>query len=252
MGEKLGYYVYALIDPDGGIFYVGKGKGNRAYQHATAVLKGRTEKPEELKLNTIRRIHKRGRAVGVEIIRHGLNEKEAFEVEGAVIDVLRLTGHHLTNQAVGKWARSQGYARLEELRARYAATPVEITHRAMLVRISKAYRAGISDEELYTATRQWWRLSPRRRPDYAFSVYGGIVRAVYAIDQDRWEHDPVRGRWRFVGRRDPDLETVYRWRDVSAYLPEGAQNPIRYVNCEIDDSLGHAQISHAPRDPGRL
>jgi uncharacterized protein len=231
MAEKLGYYVYALVDPEGGIFYVGKGKGDRVYKHAMAALAIDGEKPAELKLNTIRRIHRRGQAVGIEIIRHGLDEKEAFEVEGAVIDVLRMTGHHLTNQASGKWSRNQGYARLEELRARYAATPVDIKHRAMLVRIRKRYRAGISPEELYTATRQWWKLSPHHRPDYAFSVYGGVVRAVYAIDQDGWERDDASGRWRFSGKQDLDLEAEYRWRDVSSYLPDGAQNPIRYVNC---------------------
>lgn len=101
----------------------------------------------------------------------------------------------------------------------------------MLVRIRKRYRAGISAEELYAATRQWWKLSPRRRPDYALSVYGGIVRAVYAIDQDGWEQESDRGRWRFSGRLDPALEAEYCWRDVSSYLPDGAQNPIRYVNC---------------------
>jgi hypothetical protein len=231
MTEKLGYYVYALVDPQGGIFYVGKGKGDRVYQHATAAIAVDGERPGELKLNTIRGIHRRKQAVGVEIIRHGLTEKEAFEVEGAVIDVLRMTGHHLTNQAAGKWSRNQGYARLEELRARYEATPVEIQHRVMLVRIRKRFYPGISPEELYGATRQWWKVSPRRRPDYALAVYGGVVRSVYAIDQDGWEQHPETGRWRFSGVVDATLSAAYSWRDVSAYLPSGAQNPIRYVNC---------------------
>ena len=205
IGEKLGYYVYALLDPGGGIFYVGKGKGDRAYQHANAALAGDDEKPAELKLNTIKGIHRRGQAVRVEIIRHGLDEKEAFEVEGAVMDVLRMTGHHLTNVARGKWSRNQGYAHLDELRARYAATPVEIQHRAMLVRIRKQYRAGISAEELYTATRQWWKLSPHHRPDYAFSIYGGIVRAVYAIDADGWNATTRPGVGAFLAGR------ISRW-----------------------------------------
>jgi hypothetical protein len=37
VAEKLGYYVYALRDPtrSGAIFYVGKGQGDRVYQHAS-------------------------------------------------------------------------------------------------------------------------------------------------------------------------------------------------------------------------
>lgn len=86
---------------------------------------------------------------------------------------------------------------------------------------------------MYTATREWWKLSPRHKPDYAFSVYRGIVRAVYSIDQDGWERESVRGRWRFSGKENLELEAKadYGWRNVSAYLPDGAQNPIRYVNC---------------------
>jgi hypothetical protein len=36
--EKLGFYAYRLIDPrTGETFYVGKGKGNRVFQHARGV-----------------------------------------------------------------------------------------------------------------------------------------------------------------------------------------------------------------------
>ena len=231
MGEKLGYYVYALREPGGGIFYVGKGKGNRVYQHAVQAKVVGRENPDALKLNTIKRIHRQGQAVGIEILRHGLTDREAFEVEAGVMDMLRLTGHHLTNAAAGQRSRSHGYLPLEELRARYAAPPITIDNRVMLVRINRAYRANMSAEELYTATREWWRVSPHHKPDYAFSVYGGIVRAVYAIDPNGWERQAAGGRWRFSGKQDLEMEKKYGWRDVSAYLPAGAQNPIRFVNC---------------------
>ena len=236
MAEKLHYYVYALTDPfqGGRIFYVGKGFGDRVYQHAALarVVDGK-EGRKGLKIATIQAIHRQGLQVGVEIIRHGLTDAEAYTVEAGVIDALRLAGVELTNLARGKGSGARGWMSLDEIRAEYAASPVKIdlSHRVVLIRITSS-PAAMSDDELYERTREWWRMNPRRRADYAFSVHDGIVRAVFAIDSDpsSWERAD-NGRRRFSGVRSPDLEASYVWRDVSSYLPFGAQNPIRYVNC---------------------
>src|SRR6056297_87345 len=85
--DKIGYYVYRLIDPrNGETFYVGKGKGNRVFQHMKGAidLKG-TDSISE-KLNTIYEILNAGLDVIHVIHRHGMDEKIAFEVEAAVID----------------------------------------------------------------------------------------------------------------------------------------------------------------------
>jgi hypothetical protein len=232
MAEKLGYYVYALKDPEGGIFYVGKGKGNRVYQHAIAALVVGGESPEELKLNVIKRIQRRGHAVGIEIVRHSLTSKEAFEVEGAVMDILHLTGHHLTNKVRGKGA-NHGYAPLEELRARYAAKRLPrggITEKVVLIRLNDPPSA-MSEGEIYRRTREWWRRAQWREPEYAFTVYGGIVRRVFRIEPDSWEPDSKQLRWRFSAVRDPKMEERYNDCDVSGIMKPGDRFPLRYINC---------------------
>ena len=66
--ESLAYYVYALIDPrDNRIFYIGKGKGNRIFQHAKDAL---DDSDQSLKLDIIRSILRDGRQVGLYILRH--------------------------------------------------------------------------------------------------------------------------------------------------------------------------------------
>jgi hypothetical protein len=99
----------------------------------------------------------------------------------------------------------------------YAAEPVEIApeHRVALIRVRRRFAEVSTPQDLYEVTRQWWVVAPeRRKPEYAFSVYNGIVRAVYKIDS--WEQeqrdDPMRGRWAFHGERDPAMEERYLWK----------------------------------------
>jgi hypothetical protein len=232
VAERLGWYVYALRDPrTGAIFYVGKGKGERVYQHARHAKSVPGETGKQLKLDTIREIHRRGLEVEVEIIRHRIdNEDAAYEIEAAVMDAFALVGVELTNLASGR-GRARGWQPLEEIIVQHVAEPAEIApeYRVVLIRISREFRVSQTSEELYESTRNWWKMAPHRHnPEFAFSVFGGIVRAVFRIQ--RWRSDD-RGRWEFDGIRDATMDDLYVWKDVSRWLPAGAQNPIKYVNC---------------------
>ena len=89
MNDGVGYYVYRLVDPrTKQTFYVGKGRGNRLFQHVSEALA--KEDHTTLKLDRIREIKKEGFEVGHVVHRHGLSEKEAFEVEAALIDAYGL------------------------------------------------------------------------------------------------------------------------------------------------------------------
>lgn len=118
---------------------------------------------------------------------------------------------------------------------------VNITERALLIRINKQYREGMPAEALYDSTRGVWRVGPNReRAQYAMAVYGGVVREVYAIEtwlpaEKAFPDDPnmhARGRWAFTGRvAEPAVRGKYLGRSVAHYFKPGNANPILYVNC---------------------
>jgi hypothetical protein len=239
--ENLGYYVYLLIDPRNNLaFYVGKGTGGRCFSHIWEARKtSRDSTGDYEKLATIRHVEESGREVRIEILRHGLTEEEAFHLESAAMDLLGLTD--LANRVVGHGTHVLGRMSVDDINAQYGAKPVEFDphHRVILIR-SRRFSRGITDEDLYEETRVWWRMGRKRlRADYAMAVYGGVVRAVYAIDgwieptdEDIAAASNRVGRHGFVGHIDKEMEGRYLFADVTAYLPvRGGRNPIRYVNC---------------------
>ena len=78
--SKIDNYVYRLIDPrDFQTFYVGRGVGNRAFQHAKDELKHFEDDEDELttKLKQIREIRLSGKEVICVIHRFGLTREQA-------------------------------------------------------------------------------------------------------------------------------------------------------------------------------
>ena len=234
--EKLGYYVYLLLEPENGqVFYVGKGAGNRIFDHIKAALKDETpsDKPDK-----IRAIRASGREVNHIVHRHGLTEKEAFEVEAALIDFIGLSG--LTNQVQGYNSDDRGRMTVAEVVAKYQAPVVRITEPVILITVNRLYKYGMDAERLYEITRGKWVIGIRRNEaKYAFTVFRGIIREVYEIE--RWLPTPVekrstkgkakqRNRWQFEGKPSEPLQR-YIGASTENYQVLGAQNPIRYVNC---------------------
>ena len=82
-------YVYRLIDPRSGhTFQVGKGTGNRVFQHVKAAIKFNKHQDETSeKIAQINAIKNDGLEVIHIIHRSGMTKNEALEVEAALIDV---------------------------------------------------------------------------------------------------------------------------------------------------------------------
>lgn len=229
--ERIGYYVYALIDPENEqVFYIGKGTGNRVFAHASAAL---AEVSPIERLDRIRTILAKGLEVTHLIIRHGLTEKEAFEVEAALIDFVGI--EKLTNQVHGFSSDDRGKMSVADIIEKYAAPEVQITEPAILITLNQQYRKGMGERELYEKTRGDWVIGVKRdRAKYAFAVYHGIIREVYEIET--WSPSPNastlptgRRRWRFEGKIAYELRH-YVGGSVARYSVLGAQNPIRYIN----------------------
>lgn len=230
--EQIAYYVYSLSDPRSGeIFYIGKGTGNRVFAHVREAI----ERPEEAdKLERIREIHRSGQQVGYEILRHGMTEKEALEVEAVLIDFVRLSD--LTNRVAG-WGRDErGRMSVRDVIAIYRAEEVTITEPSLLIIVNRLYRQNMGPEELYEVTRGNWVLGPRRnKARFAFSVYRGLVREVYEISE--WERAEARSRsqkkrtrWRFAGTVAKNLQH-FIGGSVRGYIKRGSRSPVLYLNC---------------------
>ena len=227
--ERLGYYVYLLINPrNDKVFYVGKGKGNRINQHLLGALDEKNKEKDTIK--RIREIQNENLKVKTIILRHGLSDKEALKLESAVIDLLGK--ENLTNIVKGYHSEDRGIMSLSDIKIKYEAEEAIIEEPVILININRLYKRNMRPEEIYTATRKSWKININRVPKVkiACSVYKGIIREVFIID--RWMLCPeIKGRYIFEGKAaKTNIRERYLNKSVSKYWKVGCQCPIRYIN----------------------
>ncbi len=230
--EALNYYVYCLQDPRSNhIFYVGKGKDNRVFEHVKWLLK---DAKESDKLIQIKKIIASGDEVKHYIIRHNLTEIEALKVEASIIDVLKYDEFwlwvDLTNIVSGHFSL-EWIEKTENIESIYAAEPLDpqkIKHKLLVININKTY---LEEESIYEATRKRWVVGPERanKVDYIISEYRWVTRAIFKTTKP-WVKSPfhIKTRRWFEGIEVVDKEILDLYLHKTIEKKRGTANPIKY------------------------
>jgi uncharacterized protein len=186
---------------------------------------------ESEKIKRIRYIENSGFKIKNAILRHGLTEKEAFEVESAMIDFLGKD--KLTNIVSGHHSLDNGLMDLEELKIKYEAPKAVFDEPAVLITINKAYYKGIDSKKLYEATKKYWNVNINRvaNTKIACAVYRGIIREVYSVDRWKTSSKKFNSRCYFIGQvASPAIRNKYLNKSVWESGKKAGQNPIKYVS----------------------
>jgi uncharacterized protein len=241
--KELKYYVYIYSNPvTDEIFYIGKGKGNRIYQHLD-------DQSDSDKVKYLKDLKNQGLTPKLEILIHGLeDEKTALRVESSIIDLIGI--NNLTNKQSGYKSSAFGRMSLKQVNALYDKQSVNVDDPAILIRINQAFRYSMSQIELYDYTRGQWVLNPERAKNAKFglAVYEGIVQEVYEIldwykagttfsvrqnneNIERNANERIEGRYEFIGNIAAEhIRNKYRFKSVGHYFKKGNSNPIMYQN----------------------
>jgi len=234
--REIKYYVYLLSDPvNDKIFYVGRGKGNRIFQHLK-------DKNQNDKTKKILELKSQKLQPKMEILVHGIeDELTVKKIEAAIIDLIGKNS--LTNKVAGYESSVFGRMSVDQIKAKYSSKKAVIKENVILIKLSKTFRYNMPPVELYDNTRGIWHIAEHRRKSalYAFAIYDGIIQETYKIldwfeggstasfgriDIERWKKYQ---RWEFVGNISDKMREKYLYKSVDHYYPKNAQNPIRYT-----------------------
>lgn len=195
--QELKSYVYMLLDPDNIPFYVGKGNNNRVFEHMRCAL---TDTTSTLKYDKIREIvDVKKQSVKHIIVRHGLTDREAFQIEASLIDTLIYCGLGLTNQQGGHNSIEKGLMTSEAIIQKYNAEPLDkIANDCVLININRTYNTlkknarkqgiNIDPTAIYQATKETWFIGKNKvnQLKYVLSEYKGLIVEVFKVDDNGW------------------------------------------------------------------
>lgn len=237
VAEALGRYVYRLVDPrTEETFYVGRGVGNRVFDHMEEAQDAFFLGSGSAKTDRINDIHAAGYRVRTVIHRHGLrDDAETATLEAALIEAYP----NLTNQVSGSGTRAYGARTSATAISDYDLPPAAIDREKCLL-LSLTHRWPLAEDDaptswthIYARARHGWALDVERarKAEWVVAHARGIVRAVFVARiwlpardpvfaafpepeaEDAWGFIGGPSRWfawdNWVGRRVPD---AYRTR----------------------------------------
>ena len=226
ISKDLGHYVYRLIDPRNmQTFYVGKGCGDRAYQHAknvkSLIAKEKDEDSFSLKEKIISDIIASGKEVIIIIHRWGLSEEVAFEVEAALIDAYPGLANIQKGQGIDR-----GCILAQDLCAMFGVNEYNEPVDDYIIIKTKQEVISVKGG-LYNAVREAWKADINKASNYkyVFAVVGGIVREVYEVRQ--WYKIGYRIAFDGVPAKG-NITIVKGCRIPAKYREKGAANPFLY------------------------
>lgn len=241
--QELNYYVYLLLDPETDLpFYVGKGKGNRVFNHIEESKDGKfgTEK-----LDIIKSFLDQGKEIKHVIVRHGMNEKTAFHVEASLLDTFKFIpkfeAFNRGNIQGGVNSIENGLMSVSEIKRKYNATPLDIIpENFVIININGSYKHASGKEKIYNATKQTWRMSDPRngKLEYVLSEYKGLIVEVFEVENWYQSERPYKSGnkkgktymgYGFNGKvASQNIRSKYINKSIAHKKKRGASNPITY------------------------
>lgn len=186
---KMDYYVYALLSPqDNIIFYIGKGKNGRIMDHVEEAKRNlQKQNVRSDKVEKILSILLDKKQVKFVILRSGLSEQAAYQLEGMMIDFLTCKDYdfskiaELKNIQSGHNDDTNGMMTFDDMQRIANAKPAQILDNEHLLAISINGSFFKTGRNVYKAVRSSWKIDIKhaQNANYVLAVFQGVIVGIY-------------------------------------------------------------------------